>query len=240
MKKIFLLVFLPIISFGQTTPTMRQVANSGTTTTKLPAIATATVSATDTVMVFKNGIWQKTKVSAIPATQTITITGGTGISTAGTSPNFTVTNTAPNQTVTLTGAGTTTVSGTYPTYTVTGGGEINVSDSAWSLTGNAGTIDGTNFIGTTDNKPFNIRVNNQKAGRIDNVLYNTFFGYRAGNSNVGGNYNTASGMDALYSNTSGEMNTAIGYDALYSNLTGLENTAIGVNALLFNTNGSIF
>ena len=45
-----------------------------------------------------------------------------------------------------------------------GGGGGN----AWLLLGNAGTVDGTNFIGTTDNIPFNIRVNNQRAGRIYN------------------------------------------------------------------------
>ena len=42
-------------------------------------------------------------------------------------------------------------------------------DYNWSLTGNSGTVDGTNFIGTTDNIPFNIRVNNQKAGSIDHI-----------------------------------------------------------------------
>ena len=30
----------------------------------------------------------------------------------------------------------------------------------WSLTGNAGTTAGTNFVGTTDNVAFEIRVNN--------------------------------------------------------------------------------
>ena len=33
--------------------------------------------------------------------------------------------------------------------------------NAWALLGNAGTVDGTNFIGTTDAIPFNIRVNNE-------------------------------------------------------------------------------
>ncbi len=58
--------------------------------------------------------------------------------------------------------------------------------TGWLLTGNAGTVDGTNFIGTTDNVPFNVRVNNQKAGRIDNVSGNTFWGYQAGNANTPG------------------------------------------------------
>ncbi len=82
------------------------------------------------------------------------------------------------------------------------------SGNEWLLLGNAGTVDGVNFIGTTDNIPWNIRVNNQRAGRIDHLLFNTFFGYQAGNANTIGNQNTAIGYRALFSNTSGERNTA--------------------------------
>ena len=40
-----------------------------------------------------------------------------------------------------------------------------VNNSAfWGLRGNAGTVDGTNFIGTTDNIALSFRVNNTKAG----------------------------------------------------------------------------
>lgn len=67
----------------------------------------------------------------------------------------------------------------------------------WRLLGNTGTVDGTNFIGTTDNIPFNIRVNNQKAGRIDHLLFNTFFGYQAGNANTTEYHNTGIGGYAL-------------------------------------------
>ncbi len=116
---------------------------------------------------------------------------------------------------------------------VSGGG------SGWSLSGNAGTVDGTNFIGTTDNVPFNIRVNNEKAGRIEtnSNTGNTFYGYRSGNSNFAGYYNTANGYQALYSNTNGIINTAVGYQALYANTTGSNNTAFGHEALLSNTTG---
>lgn len=48
--------------------------------------------------------------------------------------------------------------------------------TGWGLTGNALTVDGTNFIGTTDNVPFNIRVNNEKAGKIDHITSSTFYG----------------------------------------------------------------
>lgn len=136
---------------------------------------------------------------------------------------------------------------------------------SWKLLGNASTVDGTNFIGTTDNIPLNFRVNNEKAGRIDPTLYNTFFGYQSGNSNTLGNYNTANGYKSLYLNTSASYNVAIGsyalykqsydggvawnsgnvaigYQALFStNSTtgnnGIYNTAIGYQALVANTTG---
>ena len=112
-----------------------------------------------------------------------------------------------------------------------------VGGGGWGLTGNAGTIDGVNFIGTTDNVPFNIRVNNQKAGRIDHLNANTFFGFRAGNSNISGSFNTAFGNGALLLNTHGSQNTATGDGALSSNTTGGQNTATGNSTLVNNTTG---
>jgi hypothetical protein len=126
------------------------------------------------------------------------------------------------------------------------------SATAWSLTGNAGTVDGTNFIGTTDNIPFNIRVNNQKAGRID--LANSFWGYQAGNVTTGVR-NTATGYQALASNITGLNNTAMGHQALLNstgfgnnsafgmfalnnNSSGRDNSAFGTTALTNNTTGS--
>ncbi len=109
----------------------------------------------------------------------------------------------------------------------------------WTITGNAGTIDGTNFLGTTDNVPFNIRVNNQTAGRIENNIAtaNTFLGFQAGNSNAGAG-NTAHGYQALFSNSSGTQNTAVGYQAGYSNTSAGTNggaVAIGYQALYSNS-----
>lgn len=128
-----------------------------------------------------------------------------------------------------------------------------VGNTEWHLTGNAGMIDGTNFIGTTDNIPLSFKVNNQKAGRIDNTLNNTFFGYQAGNvttgaqntgigmnaliSNIGGAFNTAIGRNSLFSNTTASQNTAIGNGAMSLKTTGGENVAVGINALSTNTTG---
>jgi hypothetical protein len=51
--------------------------------------------------------------------QTVVLTSGTGITTSGTYPNFTIANSAPDQTVVLTGGTGITTSGTYPSFTVT-------------------------------------------------------------------------------------------------------------------------
>ncbi len=107
----------------------------------------------------------------------------------------------------------------------------------WSLTGNASTIDGTNFIGTTDNVPFTIRVNSQQAGRLDPLLSNTFYGYWAGRDNSTGTQNTAVGINALLISSTGVKNTALGTSALENN-TGSNNTASGYAALTGNTSGS--
>ena len=57
---------------------------------------------------------------------------------------------------------------------------------AWGLTGNAATIDGTNFMGTTDNTPLSIRVNNQQEFKI-----NTNFSFqRDAGGNARGSYAT--------------------------------------------------
>jgi trimeric autotransporter adhesin len=131
------------------------------------------------------------------------------------------------------------------------GGQGFVTD--WSLAGNSGTIDGIHFIGTTDDRPLSIRVNNFKAGRID-ALGQTLLGFQAGNVNAAttttavgyqagllnstGSNNTYMGYQAGLSNTIGTSNTFIGYLAGTTNLDGNTNVALGTWALTANTNGS--
>jgi trimeric autotransporter adhesin len=114
---------------------------------------------------------------------------------------------------------------------------LSVADSAWLLTGNSGTNDNTHFIGTSDNVPFNVRVNNQRSGRIDHITRNTFWGYTSGFSITTGNDNTGIGASALYALTTGYNNTAVGSNALQSNNTGHHNSAFGRFALMSNTTG---
>jgi len=105
----------------------------------------------------------------------------------------------------------------------------------WTLTGNAGTTAGTNFVGTTDNVPLEFRVNNTQAGKIS--VGSTFFGYRAGINQNGPTYNTAIGSQALSLNTVGTNNTVIGDQTMYHNNGGYSNTAVGQMALFSDTLG---
>ena len=98
---------------------------------------------------------------------------------------------------------------------------------AWSLTGNAGTTAGTNFIGTTDDKDVVIKRNNVQAGLLNTALCNTSWGVGALSPSTTGVQNTAIGYNTLYHNTTGTCNVAIGQSALYNNTTGSHNTAIG-------------
>jgi hypothetical protein len=124
----------------------------------------------------------------------------------------------------------------------------------WHLTGNAGTVPGTNFLGTTDAKALMFKVKNQRSGYIDSATANTSFGFQAlknptKNNNAAFGYraaysistgvnNTALGSLALFSITTGALNTASGYRALYSNKNGNNNTALGGSALTSNSSGN--
>lgn len=107
----------------------------------------------------------------------------------------------------------------------------------WSLSGNSGTVDGTHFVGTTDNVPLNFSVNNKPAGRADHLLHNAFWGYVCGMNTTSPN-NTALGDSALYANTIGDYNSALGARAMVRNTMGQLNVALGYNALAANTIGS--
>lgn len=102
----------------------------------------------------------------------------------------------------------------------------------WHQTGNSGTVDGTNFIGTTDNRPLNFRVFNQKSGRITSAG-ETFFGYQAGITNTGAS-NTGIGYQAMFNTTTAVENVAVGYNALrgIAANTAAANSVLGFNAML--------
>jgi hypothetical protein len=144
-----------------------------------------------------------------------------------------------------------------------GGGSIEVSDSAWSLLGNAGTDSTTNFIGTTDAQPILFKANNinrmklRQDGALE--LYNL---YQPSNTAIGqntmkkaGSGSTAIGYSACFLRVLlpmiipqlvlkhyaqiqlGDYNTAVGSAAMYYN-TASSNTAVGYYALYTNSTGA--
>ncbi len=124
--------------------------------------------------------------------------------------------------------------------------------SGWALTGNSGTNATSNFIGTTDAQPLNIRTNNTIKTRITtkgqievlNTGNSVFVGESAGaNDDLTNRRNVFVGFESGLSNTTGSQNTAVGYQSLSNNSnttnTGSQNTAIGARSLGYsNTTGS--
>lgn len=130
--------------------------------------------------------------------------------------------------------------------------DLSIAGSEWLITGNSGTNPTTNFIGTSDNVPLTIRVNNVLSGLINQNTENTSWGYNSGNVSSGiantgvgssalslntGAANTAIGAQALRTNTTGFNNTAVGYNSIGANITGGNNTAMGYESLDLNTTG---
>jgi len=141
-----------------------------------------------------------------------------------------------------TGAGGLSPAGYYYNANSMGGSatwtELAIGGMNWLVTGNTGTADNTNYLGTNDNVPLTFKIYGKSSGRIDKGLANTFLGYEAGDSTtVTGSNNTAIGYEALTKNISGVSNTAVGYTALSVNTTGKDNTGIGGNALNSSTIG---
>ncbi|MEQ1733689.1 MAG: hypothetical protein ABL940_08450, partial [Bacteroidia bacterium] len=164
---------------------------------------------------------------------TTTVNGVTGapIDLSTIAPATTVSNTYNS----TTGALSTTVNG------VTGADVIvstanSITDSikaqAWLLKGNAGTVAGTNFIGTTDNVDVVFKRSGVQSGLLGS---NTSFGVSALNPFNTGFGNTAVGANSMSSNTTGFQNTALGTGTAAVNTTGYSNTAVGFATLQVNT-----
>ena len=108
--------------------------------------------------------------------------------------------------------------------------------SQWSLTGNSGTST-SNFLGTTDNNPLILRVNNQLAGFTGGPNHNNvLFGYYSfpGTVSGPGEENTVFGSYSMVWNNQSSRNVVIGRYVMENSITGNENVAIGHSALGYN------
>ena len=141
-------------------------------------------------------------------------------------------------------------------------GTGNIANN-WSTAGNINTTT-NNFIGTSDNKPLKVRVNNRPFGILDastksigwgdSALYNNSTGYSniaigpgalLTNNGIDRSNLVAIGDSAMYHNGAGATqyyhgmrNTAVGSKTLYTNTQGHSNTALGFTALYSNTLGN--
>jgi len=87
-----------------------------------------------------NTVNNQTTIINTSPDQTVTISGGTGITTGGTYPNFTLVNSAPDQTVIITGGTNIQISGSYPSFGVNFTGSTSSTGDYLPLSG--GTVTG--------------------------------------------------------------------------------------------------
>jgi hypothetical protein len=118
----------------------------------------------------------------------------------------------------------------------------------WQLGGNASTIPGTHFVGTTDNRPLDLRVNNQRALRLEPTASNDTVNVIGGSvrnfvaagvigATIGGG-GASSIFLGLYTNSvAGDFGTIAGglanrihTAASFGAIAGGENNAIGTNS----------
>ena len=98
--------------------------------------------------------------------------------------------------------------------------------AGWSLTGNAGTTAGTNFMGTLDDQDIVFKRDKIVAGQIT-------FGPTVGTQ---GGYNVSLGVHALENNPY-KLNTAIGTWAIQKLTNGARNSVLGGESLMNLTDG---
>ena len=108
--------------------------------------------------------------------------------------------------------------------------------NAWGLNGTSASA--TNFVGTTNSQPLQLRVNNLPSGHIGAANSTATFGYSTLNPSVNAFGNTAIGAYTLSVNTGGDDNTAVGAGALQNNIGGGQNVALGRGAMYNNSFGT--
>lgn len=94
------------------------------------------------------------------------------------------------------------------------------TNQVWLLTGNAGTVPGTHFLGTTDEQPLELRVNNA-----------TTFRLLPGHNVVGGAADNSADPGVLFATIGGGTGHHIQFGAAYATVGGGIDNRIGTNAV---------
>jgi hypothetical protein len=181
--------------------------------------------------------------------ETLTFTGGTGITSVVTAG--TVTHNIDSTVATLTGTQTlTNKSLTAPTLTGTAivasldiSGDIDVDGGTIKLDGNypvgAGNVAlGNTAFNSVTTGAQNVSIGNEAGYGITSGSSNTAVGTATLFANDTGSNNVAVGRDALVANTTASNNTAVGYQAAYSNTTGNNSVFVGLQAGYSHTTGA--
>ena len=215
-------------------------ASSTTAYSRLAAVATGNVLISGGVNTLSS--WGKVGLSTHVSGILPIANGGTGATTKATAFDALSPMTASGDIIYGAAAGTGTrlpVGSNGQILTLTAGlipsWSTPASNNQWSILGNTGLVNGTHFLGTSDNAALRFRVNSIWAGEINPITTNTSYGYESGLNNVATvniNNNTSFGHSALKETQSGGVdNTAMGQGALQNNISGDNNTAIGQGAL---------
>jgi hypothetical protein len=122
----------------------------------------------------------------------------------------------------------------------------HAQSQSWNLTGNAGTSESSNFIGTTDFQSLVFKTNNTEKVKITPsgkfIFYNiTSSGqiwdknllFGSGPDNFTGSGNVVFGIGALTQNFAEHGNTAVGNNVMSLMTGGAFNSAFGLNSISF-------
>jgi hypothetical protein len=109
----------------------------------------------------------------------------------------------------------------------------------WQTSGNAGTVAGVNFLGTADNRPLELKVNGQRALRLEpnaggqpNVIGGSqlnAIGTNTHDSVIAGGYVNVIGTNANFSAVGGGYDNTVGASSSYAAIAGGEYNSLGTN-----------